>query len=66
MVMSAMATGGAQCSNTDMDENEGKKVQNEGKVFFWLTGKTVMDLVKTEKPCQQLRHCELVGVPCSK
>ena len=30
MVMSAMATGGALCSNTDMGENEGKKVQYEG------------------------------------
>ena len=30
VVMSAMATGGALCSNTDMDENGGKKVQDKG------------------------------------
>ena len=42
MVMSAIAT-----SQTH-DENEGKKVQNEGASLFYLIGQTVMDVIKTE------------------
>ena len=39
MVMSAMATGSALCSNTDIAEDEGKKVQNEGSLPLAIVDK---------------------------
>ena len=35
-----------------------KKVQNEG--LSLLVARTVLDIIKTEMPCQQLCHCQLV------
>ena len=45
-VMSAMATGGTLCSNRDMGENEGKKVQNEGASL------PLVDRTDSNGPCQ--------------
>ena len=44
-------------SNTEINENE-DKVQNEG--LSLLVTRTVLDVIKTEMPCQQLCHYELV------